>query len=121
MESLVGASLAAQLKEISLQLYRMGRDYAKEKGIILANTKFEFGIKEGQIYLIDEVLTPDSSRYWAIEDYKEGISPPSFDKQIVRDYLERSGWDKTPPAPKLPDDIIKKTSQRYMDLYSRLK
>lgn len=120
MVDTVGAELAHTLKELSLQLYTFGRDYAQERGIILADTKFEFGIKDGEIYIIDELLTPDSSRYWAIEDYKEGISPPSFDKQIIRDYLEQSGWDKQPPAPVLPDEIVNKASSQYLEIMKRL-
>jgi len=116
MEASIGSSLAHTLKEESLAIYEMGSKYARERGIILADTKFEFGIVNGTVLLIDEVLTPDSSRYWPIASYVPGQSPPSFDKQIVRDYLEQSGWDKHPPVPSLPLDIVEKVHARYLDL-----
>ena len=120
MEELIGKELTHSLKKLSLAIYKKGRDYAQTKGIILADTKFEFGILDGQIILIDEVMTPDSSRFWAQESYKPGISPPSFDKQIVRDYLENCGWDKNPPAPVLPEDITSKTSAKYLEMQKLL-
>ncbi len=112
---IVGLELATQLKNISLELYKQASAYAEERGIIIADTKFEFGLVDGVLTLIDEVLTPDSSRFWAKSDYAVGISPPSFDKQIVRDYLESTGWDKKGQAPQLPAEIIEKTSQKYQE------
>jgi phosphoribosylaminoimidazole-succinocarboxamide synthase len=111
--SIVGADIAAQLRDLSIRIYEFGRDHARERGIILADTKFEFGIIDGQIALIDEVLTPDSSRFWDMEEYEVGISPPSFDKQIVRNHVKASGWDGEPPAPPLPQEVIDRTAQRY--------
>ena len=119
MEELIGSSLAAKLKEISLQLYNFGRDFAETKGIILADTKFEFGLLNDEIILIDEVLTPDSSRYWPKSEYKPGISPPSFDKQIVRDHLAAT-WDKNPPVPTLPSEVIEKASNKYHEVFNLL-
>ncbi len=111
---LVGADLAAQIRDVSLKIYTEAAEYAYRKGIIIADTKFEFGIDEtGTLHLIDEALTPDSSRFWPVESYQVGISPPSFDKQYVRDYLETLDWDKKPPAPELPADVILKTSEKY--------
>jgi phosphoribosylaminoimidazole-succinocarboxamide synthase len=111
---LVGADLAAQIRDVSLKIYTEAAEYAYHKGIIIADTKFEFGIDEtGTLHLIDEALTPDSSRFWPVESYQVGISPPSFDKQYVRDYLETLDWDKKPPAPELPADVIQKTSEKY--------
>ena len=118
---LVGKDTADYLKKTSLDLYKMGSEYAKTKGIILADTKFEFGIINDEIILIDEVLTSDSSRYWDAAEYQEGSSPPSFDKQIVRDYLQNSGWDKQPPIPNLPADIITKVANRYNEVLEKLK
>lgn len=118
--ALVGPDLAARARELSLRLYREGRDYARERGIIIADTKFEFGLHEGELILIDEVLTPDSSRFWPADEYQPGQSQPSFDKQFVRDYLESLDWDKTPPAPALPRDIVTKTQQKYLEAYERL-
>ncbi|MEM4360902.1 MAG: phosphoribosylaminoimidazolesuccinocarboxamide synthase [Candidatus Anstonellaceae archaeon] len=119
-EKIVGKETFEFIKQKSLEIYNKAYDYAIKRGIILADTKFEFGIFEDKIILIDEVLTPDSSRYWDIETYKEGESPPSFDKQYVRDYLESSGWNKSPPPPKLPPQIIKNTSKKYIEAYERL-
>lgn len=111
---LVGADLAAQIRDVSLKIYTEAAEYAYHKGIIIADTKFEFGIDDaGTLHLIDEALTPDSSRFWPVESYQVGISPPSFDKQYVRDYLETLDWDKKPPAPELPADVIQKTSEKY--------
>ncbi len=104
---------------MSIRLYEEGRAYAAERGIIVADTKFEFGIIDGRVILIDECLTPDSSRFWPADRYSLGISPPSFDKQFVRDYLETLTWNKTPPAPALPAEVIRKTSEKYLEAYSR--
>jgi phosphoribosylaminoimidazole-succinocarboxamide synthase len=121
VEQLIGKPLAAKVCEISLRLYREAAEYAAEKGIIIADTKFEFGLDEqGAVLLIDEALTPDSSRFWPADSYRVGISPPSFDKQYVRDYLETLDWNKTPPAPKLPADVIRKTSEKYREALARL-
>ena len=118
---LVGKDVAAKVREISIRLYKEASDYAAKKGIIIADTKFEFGLDEkGNIVLIDEVLTADSSRFWPADSYKVGVSPPSFDKQYVRDYLETLDWDKTPPAPKLPAEVIQKTSEKYREALERL-
>lgn len=117
---IVGKDLAAQARDLSLTIYRAGRDYARQRGIIIADTKFEFGLFEGKLILIDEVLTPDSSRFWPADQYKPGQGQPSFDKQFVRDYLETLDWDKSPPGPKLPDDVVVKTSAKYLDAYERL-
>jgi len=103
-----------------LKIYRAGRDYARQRGIIIADTKFEFGLFEGQLILIDEVLTPDSSRFWPADQYAPGRGQPSFDKQFVRDYLETLTWDKTPPGPELPGDVVEKTSVKYLEAYERL-
>ncbi|WP_369177042.1 phosphoribosylaminoimidazolesuccinocarboxamide synthase [Candidatus Thiodubiliella endoseptemdiera] len=114
---LVGQNLAQQIKESSLALYQFAADYALERGIIIADTKFEFGLDEAnKLTLMDEVLTPDSSRFWSKTDYQVGISPKSFDKQIVRDYLETLGWNKTPPAPTLPENIVQKTAKQYQEI-----
>ena len=115
----IGSELALKLKVSSLALYRYAAEYAGARGIILADTKFEFGLLNGELILIDEALTPDSSRYWEAASYRKGISPPSYDKQIVRDYLEGS-WDKNPPAPLLPSEIIQKTSEKYEAIAKRL-
>lgn len=121
MEDLVGAPLAARVREIAVALYQLAAEHALARGIIIADTKFEFGVDEGgAIVLIDEVLTPDSSRFWPADTYQPGVSPPSFDKQYVRDYLESLGWDKKPPAPKLPADVIARTSNTYREALQRL-
>ena len=117
---IVGPEVGEQLRELSIRIYEAGRDHARERGIILADTKFEFGLIEGQITLIDEVLTPDSSRFWDVEEYAIGISPPSFDKQIVRDWTKGSGWNGEPPAPELPDDVVARTAARYREALERL-
>jgi phosphoribosylaminoimidazole-succinocarboxamide synthase len=117
---IVGPELAAQARDLSLKIYRAGRDYARRRGIIIADTKFEFGLFEGKLILIDEVLTPDSSRFWPADQYAPGRSQASFDKQFVRDYLETLAWDKTPPGPKLPDEVVAKTSAKYLEAYERL-
>jgi phosphoribosylaminoimidazole-succinocarboxamide synthase len=116
----VGKETAGKLKKLTLEIYKMARDYARERGIIIADTKFEFGRVNGTIYLIDEALTPDSSRFWPAAQYQPGRPQPSFDKQFVRDYLETLDWDKTPPAPALPPDIIAKTSQKYLEAHEFL-
>jgi phosphoribosylaminoimidazole-succinocarboxamide synthase len=108
------------VRDLSLRIYEAGRAYAAERGIIVADTKFEFGLLDGEVILIDECLTPDSSRFWPATDYRLGISPPSFDKQFVRDYLETLTWDKTPPAPSLPAEIIQRTSEKYQEAYAKL-
>ena len=118
---LVGQDVAARVREISIRLYKEASEYAAKKGIIIADTKFEFGLdSKDQIVLIDEVLTADSSRFWPADSYKVGISPPSFDKQYVRDYLETLDWNKAPPAPKLPAEVIRKTSEKYREALERL-
>lgn len=117
----IGRPLAEKVREVSIRLYKEAADYAASKGIIIADTKFEFGLDDkNNLVLIDEVLTADSSRFWPADSYRVGISPPSYDKQYVRDYLESLTWDKTPPAPKLPEDVIARTSQKYRDALERL-
>ncbi|MCL4316571.1 MAG: phosphoribosylaminoimidazolesuccinocarboxamide synthase [Gammaproteobacteria bacterium] len=121
MEQLIGAELAHQVEVMSLTLYLESMKYASERGIIIADTKFEFGVDEqGELTLIDEVLTPDSSRFWASATYQPGTNPPSFDKQYVRDYLESIGWNKQPPAPELPPDVVRATAERYQQALSLL-
>ena len=120
-EKLIGADLAAQVKEKAIALYTAAAEYALTKGIIICDTKFEFGLDEnGTLTLMDEVLTPDSSRFWSIDTYQEGINPPSFDKQFVRDWLENSGWNKQAPAPKMPENIIQKTVDKYQEALNLL-
>lgn len=121
VRNMLGDQIANQLRDISLQLYKEARKYARQRGIIIADTKFEFGVDStGQIILIDEVLTPDSSRFWPAETYSPGKSQPSFDKQFVRDYLETLDWNKQPPAPSLPEEISKATTDRYLEAYRLL-
>jgi phosphoribosylaminoimidazole-succinocarboxamide synthase len=121
VEATVGAVDAARIRDTSLALYDFAAAHARERGIIIADTKFEFGLDEqGQLTLIDEVLTPDSSRFWPADTYRVGISPPSFDKQFVRDYLETLDWNKQAPAPSLPEEIIRKTSEKYREALTRL-
>ena len=117
---ILGDEIAKRVKTLSLEIYSSGREYAAQKGIIVADTKFEFGTVDGELLLIDECLTPDSSRFWPKDEYVVGKSPPSFDKQFVRDYLETLDWDKTPPAPRLPKDVIEKTSAKYLEAFRRL-
>ena len=118
---LIGRPLAQQVRDVSIRLYREAADYAAGRGIIIADTKFEFGTDaQGKLVLIDEALTADSSRFWPADSYRVGISPPSFDKQYVRDYLETLDWDKTPPAPRLPAEVIAKTSEKYREALERL-
>jgi len=121
VEKMIGADLAAKVRDITLRLYREAAAYARVKGIIIADTKFEFGLDDtGRLYLIDEILTPDSSRFWPADEYQVGISPPSFDKQFVRDYLETLDWNKQAPGPVLPQDIIAKTAAKYYEALARL-
>ena len=124
---IVGTDLATQARDLSLKIYKAGRDYAKQRGIIIADTKFEFGLEtgsgtlpQGKLILIDEVLTPDSSRFWPADQYAPGRGQPSFDKQFVRDYLETLDWNKTPPGPTLPAEVVAKTSATYLEAYERL-
>jgi phosphoribosylaminoimidazole-succinocarboxamide synthase len=117
---ILGDEVADHVKKLSLEIYSRGREHAAQKGIIVADTKFEFGTMDGELLLIDECLTPDSSRFWPKDEYAVGQSPPSFDKQFVRDYLETLAWDKTPPAPRLPKDVIERTSAKYLEAFRRL-
>jgi phosphoribosylaminoimidazole-succinocarboxamide synthase len=117
---IVGDDMAGQARAASLRIYNFARDYARQRGLIIADTKFEFGLDNGKLILIDEVLTPDSSRFWPADQYAPGKGQPSFDKQFVRDYLETLDWDKIPPGPKLPDDVVAKTSAKYLEAYERL-
>ena len=118
---LVGAELAARVRDVTLALYRDAAAYARARGIIIADTKFEFGLdRDGALVLIDEALTPDSSRFWPADSYRPGSSPPSFDKQFVRDYLETLDWNKRAPGPRLPDEIIDKTAAKYQEALRRL-
>lgn len=116
----IAGEVARELARLSVEIYRFAREDAAQKGILIADTKFEFGEKDGRILLIDEVLTPDSSRFWAVDDYVPGRSQPSFDKQYVRDWLESTGWDKTPPAPNLPEEVVTKTAEKYREAYRRI-
>jgi len=117
---IVGADIAEQAREFSLKIYRAACAHAHDRGIIIADTKFEFGIFDGKLILIDEVLTPDSSRFWPADEYEAGRGQPSFDKQFLRDYLERIHWNKQPPAPALPDYVVQKTQEKYQEAYLRL-
>jgi phosphoribosylaminoimidazole-succinocarboxamide synthase len=120
MQDIVGADTTKYLKEVSIKIFELASKKMESKGLILADTKFEFGIYDDEIILIDEILTPDSSRFWPMDEYSPGKSQVSFDKQFVRDYLERINWNKTPPAPVLPEDIVKKTSDKYLEAYKRI-
>ena len=121
MERRIGTELSRTIKEISIKLYKEAADYAATRGIIIADTKFEFGLdNHGQLYLMDEALTADSSRFWPADQYQVGSNPPSFDKQFVRDWLETQDWKKEPPAPKLPDEVVEKTSAKYQEALERL-
>lgn len=117
---IVGREIAEKVRDLSLKIYTHARNYARQRGIIIADTKFEFGLYEGQLILIDEVLTPDSSRFWPADQYAPGRGQPSFDKQFVRDYLETLDWDKTPPGPMLPPEVVEKTQAKYLEAYRRL-
>ena len=120
-EARIGKEIATRIKEISIKLYQEASAFAITKGIIIADTKFEFGLDdENNLVLIDEILTPDSSRFWPLDQYREGVSQPSFDKQFIRDWLESSGWNKTPPPPSLPLDVITKTSQKYLEAFQKI-
>jgi phosphoribosylaminoimidazole-succinocarboxamide synthase len=118
--AIVGSPLAAKLRDLSLALYTFAREYARQRGILIADTKFEFGLRDNELLLIDEALTPDSSRFWPADSYKPGGPQPSFDKQFVRDYLETLDWNKQPPAPALPEEVIRKTSEKYLEALARL-
>jgi phosphoribosylaminoimidazole-succinocarboxamide synthase len=120
VENQIGAELARRVRDASLTIYRYAAERCEPRGIILADTKFEFGLVDGELILIDELLTPDSSRYWPADKYETGRNQESFDKQYVRDYLETTGWDKTPPAPKLPEQVIGKTTERYVECFERV-
>ena len=115
-----GREVAEKVRDLSLQIYTEAREYARERGIIIADTKFEFGKLDGELILIDEVLTPDSSRFWPLDEYEPGRGQHAYDKQFVRDYLETLNWDKTPPGPKLPDEIVQRTQGRYLEAYEQL-
>jgi phosphoribosylaminoimidazole-succinocarboxamide synthase len=118
---LIGADLARQVRSLSIRIYRRAAAHALDRGIIIADTKFEFGLDDNdKLYLIDEVLTPDSSRFWPLDGYRTGISPPSFDKQFVRDYLETLDWNKTAPGPRIPADILAATGEKYREALQRL-
>jgi phosphoribosylaminoimidazole-succinocarboxamide synthase len=117
---IVGTDIAERVRAASLKLYRFASDYARRRGIIIADTKFEFGLRDGILILIDEALTPDSSRFWPADQYQPGKAQPSFDKQFIRDYLETLDWNKTPPAPALPPEVVSRTQAKYMDAYERL-
>ena len=117
---IIGRPLAEKVRDIALALYGFARDYAAARGIIIADTKFEFGLDGDKLLLIDEALTPDSSRFWPAADYAPGKPQPSFDKQFVRDYLETLAWDKTPPGPVLPDNVIRQTTEKYLEALTRL-
>ncbi|MGD8817916.1 MAG: phosphoribosylaminoimidazolesuccinocarboxamide synthase [Acidobacteriota bacterium] len=120
MVDMVGREVAEKLRDLSLSIYAEGRAYAEQRGIIIADTKFEFGFIDGELALIDELLTPDSSRFWPADQYRSGVSPPSFDKQFVRDYLSTLDWDKTPPGPELPQDVVDATAAKYLEAYEQL-
>lgn len=120
VERIIGKETAAQISRSSIEIYKRASEHALSRGIIIADTKFEFGLYDGKVILIDEVLTPDSSRFWPLEQYAPGKGIPSFDKQFVRDYLEGLDWDKTPPGPKLPAEIIAKTTVKYLEVYQKL-
>jgi phosphoribosylaminoimidazole-succinocarboxamide synthase len=121
VEALIGKEMAERVAKVAIQLYTEAAEYALTRGIIIADTKFEFGLDEhGVLHVMDEVLTPDSSRFWPAESYQVGSNPPSFDKQYVRDWLESTGWNKTPPAPALPDDVAARTSAKYMEAFEKL-
>jgi phosphoribosylaminoimidazole-succinocarboxamide synthase len=117
---ITGPEIAAQARDLSLKIYSFAAEYALKRGLIIADTKFEFGLRDGKLILIDEVLTPDSSRFWPADKYQEGRGQPSFDKQFVRDYLETVTWNKQPPAPALPPDVVARTTEKYLEAYAKL-
>ena len=117
---LIGREMAEKVRDMALELYRFGAEYALERGIIIADTKFEFGVLDGELILIDEIMTPDSSRFWPADGYAAGKSQPSYDKQYVRDYLETLDWDKTAPGPELPPEVAARTSEKYLEAWRRL-
>jgi phosphoribosylaminoimidazole-succinocarboxamide synthase len=119
-EKIVGKPMAEQLRSVTLKIYRVAREFAEKRGIIIADTKMEFGVKEGRLILIDELLTPDSSRFWPVNGYQPGRSQQSFDKQFLRDYLNSIKWDKSPPAPPLPEEVIRKTREKYLEAFERI-
>lgn len=120
MVGIIGEALAAKVRDVSLELYSRGAEWARERGIVIADTKFELGMVDGELVLCDEVLTPDSSRFWPTDAWQPGTTPPSFDKQPVRDYLDGLDWDKTPPPPPLPPEVVSATSERYIEAYERI-
>ncbi|HEV2719354.1 MAG TPA: phosphoribosylaminoimidazolesuccinocarboxamide synthase, partial [Thermoanaerobaculia bacterium] len=120
MSAIVGEDLARELRDRTLAIYAQAAEYARTRGIIIADTKFEFGLADGDIVWIDEALTPDSSRFWPADQYAVGSSPPSYDKQFVRDWLESTGWNKTPPAPELPSEVVEKTRVKYIEAFRQL-
>ena len=120
MEEMVGSGLTAELAQISVRVYNFAHDFALQKGIIIADTKMEFGMIDGKLTLIDELLTPDSSRFWDADGYAPGKSQPNYDKQFVRDWLDAQGWDHEPPAPELSAEVVQKTHDRYLEAYSKL-
>lgn len=120
MEKIIGKELAQKLRSLSISIYKKARDFAEQKGILIADTKMEFGIKDGKLLLIDELFTPDSSRFWPKDEYQPGGPQKSFDKQFLRDYLFSIKWDKNPPAPLLPEEVIQKTREKYLEAYERL-
>ena len=120
MQQIIGSDLAAELRELSLNIYERGSQHARERGIIIADTKFEFGLLDGHVLLIDEVMTPDSSRFWTEDSYSPGGSQFSYDKQFVRDWLLASGWDRNSPPPELPDDVVRKTAEKYIEAFEQL-
>jgi phosphoribosylaminoimidazole-succinocarboxamide synthase len=117
---LIGEALAAKVRDVALELYRRGAEWARERGVMIADTKFELGLVDGELVLCDEVLTPDSSRFWPTDAWEPGTTPPSFDKQPVRDYLDGLDWDKKPPPPPLPAEVVATTSARYVEAYERI-
>jgi phosphoribosylaminoimidazole-succinocarboxamide synthase len=120
MSQMIGADLAAQLRDLTLSLYSRAAEFARTRGIIIADTKFEFGLHKGRVVWIDEALTPDSSRFWPADQYTTGKNPPSYDKQFVRDWLETTGWDKNPPSPELPSEVVMRTREKYLEAYRQL-
>jgi phosphoribosylaminoimidazole-succinocarboxamide synthase len=120
MSEMIGEDLAAQLRDLTLSLYSRASEFARTRGIIIADTKFEFGLRKGRVVWIDEALTPDSSRFWPADQYTTGKNPPSYDKQFVRDWLETTGWDKNPPSPELPNEVVIRTREKYLEAYRQL-